>query len=502
MHHTRVLILITIVFVGLVSAPVSASVETRHTDSSQTAQAESDSIHITQTLHKTPNEPGKIDVTVTANIDLSVTEFYIFLPESGTPVSMDEFERSSTRSRQNRTTYEWDGSSRRASVTYELEVNNTGSGEIGSQTVDTGDWALIDTPYVGWWWQTSTSDPVDPTVETNIAGSGALADDFAFLGEYTTRTHQAHNQEFRLIIPDAANLTESPEAIFDNLAYTSDKLRVGDRDPKVTIIVAPTVGNWTGPTSGSASDSAFWAIDTSPVGTAGDIWIHEYVHTRQNYTTTDDFRWFDEGSAVYYSALYPLQRDQIDWVRFRNYLTRAPREEQTAILTESGSGGALSQYSKGGVVAARGDYELRRATGDEVSLQNIIEQLNAEPEEVSNTDYIEYIDSYTDEETTSSIRAATTTPKTEVVWTGEDHIRVFGTTPNGFDSKPSSASGTQESDTGSESDSESIDTDQGGNAYSDGKANSRLGATIQQAIVTVGLGGIVIGLLLFRKRID
>jgi hypothetical protein len=205
---------------------------------------------------------------------------------------------------------------------------------------------------------------------------------------------------------------------------------------------------------------------------------------------------------VYYSALYPLQRDQIDWVRFRNYLTRAPRKEQTAILTESGSGGALSQYSKGGVVAARGDYELRRATGDEVSLQNIIEQLNAEPEEVSNTDYIEYIDSYTDEETTSSIRAATTTPKTEVVWTGEDHIRVFGTTPNGFDSKTSSASGTQESDTGSESDSESIDTDQGGNAYSDGKANSRLGATIQQAIVTVGLGGIVIGLFLFRKRLD
>lgn len=40
----------------------------------------------------------------------------------------------------------------------------------------------------------------------------------------------------------------------------------------------------------------------SQVDEASNVWVHEYVHSRQGFETGSNMSWFVEGSAEYYAA--------------------------------------------------------------------------------------------------------------------------------------------------------------------------------------------------------
>ncbi|TQQ81284.1 hypothetical protein EGH24_09170 [Halonotius terrestris] len=425
MNSGRILVCILIICSSLFATPAAATIDTEPDQSPVVEQSTSETVPITQTLQKTPDTPGSITVTTTVETTLKLTQFNLYIPRPSEELSVTGFSRGSTDDVQGFKKYEWDGNTDSPAVTYSVEVNTTGD-RGGFETVDAGDWAIIAVPDIPYAWE--ASEEVQITRQTELAGSGVVKVGYAYLGEYEERTHTAHDQQFRLITPEAATLAERPEAIFDSVSYASDKLRVGERDDEVVMIAAPSSETIRWNVGGTARDSVFWAVDRATVNTTNNIWIHEYVHTRQDFTTTDDFEWFTEGSAEYYAALFTLQQEQIGFDQFRLYFKVREDRYSDAVLRDTSSD-SLAAYYKGGLVAGYVDQQIRLASNGSASLTALFERLNAEEEEVSNEDFLRYVGLFSTSDIESDVRAATTTPASLSMWDRAEHTAAFGEEP-------------------------------------------------------------------------
>lgn len=427
------LVFAIVIFGGLLITPAVAVADTGMGKSTPIAQAGSDAVTISQKLELTPETPGSIRVTETVDVTLKLKEFELFVPADGKKLKTDGFSRATAEDPMDGfKMYAWDGNTRSPSITYRLDVNSTRTSrgvrdQVGYETVDAGEWAIISTPGNGWGW--TASEDIDVTTDRRIAGPGVVKDGFAFLGEHDIRMKSANGQRFRLVIPKAANLTESPAAILNNITYASRKLRVGERDEDVVMIAAPTPDgiNWSH--GGTAHDSVFWAIDEARLDHPGNTWIHEYVHTRQDFNQEKDFSWFVEGSAEYYAALYTLQQEQIGFQQFqKHFIITEPYQAKVALTnTKSAS---PPQYTKGGLVAAGADKRIRLATNGSVSLADIFRRLNSDNEPASNSDFIRYIGLYSNNAIESDVQAATTTSEIMSSWDKNEYTQAFGEEPH------------------------------------------------------------------------
>lgn len=448
MANCRVLIFIVIMLSCLLTTQAAAAVDTGPDNSPTVAQAGSDTVTVTQTLQLNSETPGSIQVTTSADVSLKLKEFSLFVNESAKQVTVDGFRQTTAEDPiEGYKKYEWDGNTRSPSVIYYLNVNTT-DGSQEYTTVDAGEWAIVKVPSIPYSWR--ASEEIEVVKNHEVAGPGVIKRGFAFLGEHEIRTRSANEQRFRLVIPEAANLTESPEAILDNVAYASKHLRVGARDKEVVMIAAPTSDEIQWAHGGTATGSIFWAQDTGKLDSPNNVWIHEYVHTRQGFERTDDFEWFAEGSAEYYAALFTLQQEQIGFEQFQRHLAQRETRYSNAILTNTKDSG-FAQYAKGGLVAGRTDQQIRLLTNGSGSLTDIIRQLNADDKRISNAAFIRYVRLYSNDELESEVQAATTTSQSLAMWDTKGHAQAFGEEPHEVESpntkKTEQDSNTEESNT-------------------------------------------------------
>ena len=338
-------------------------------------QAQTDnSIDITHEFRLTPDEPGAIEVQWRFAVPDSVAELNTTLPAGAMESSVDGFERRDG-------TLVWSESeqaTRTPTATFTLAVNET-TDDGSPKYVDTGDWALVKRPpmaEVGYSYYESAGEP--SVTRTNItAGSGVSANAMVYLGEYGMTTRSAHGQEFRLVVPAAATLTEERSDIFDSVTAASDALRVGDRDGTVTMFAAPTSVPW-GVSGLQRGDNAFYTVANRSVDDPNNTWVHEYVHTRQRFNTTAGTEWFIEASAEYYAAQLSLQQGRIDFASFSDSLDNgAERRFDDVVLANPDSWHDLANYNKGGLVAGDIDRRLRLASGGSASLQAVVQRLNS-----------------------------------------------------------------------------------------------------------------------------
>jgi len=238
MDHSRVVVFVIIIFASLVISPTGVAADTAHEISAPVGQTSSTTVPITQQLQLNPETTGSIHVTTSVDVTLKLKQFGLYINDSAQRVTVDGFSRTNTEdSIAGYDRYEWDGNTRTPSISYNLNVNTTNdNGKY--KTVDAGEWAIVEVPSVPYSWR--ASEEIEIVNDHEIDGSGVIKRGFAFLGDHAIRTATAHDQQFRLVIPDAANLTESPEAILDNVAYASKQLQVGERDSDVVMIAAPT----------------------------------------------------------------------------------------------------------------------------------------------------------------------------------------------------------------------------------------------------------------------
>jgi len=412
--------------VGLGESTVGHAAEPTLVGSSQ-------QIEMTTTLDRTPDRTGEITATVSVVFPDSVTEFTARLPEGVRVTETDGF------SEVDETDYEWDGRTDDPQVTFRFDaderVDQDGplaeDGEL--LFTETDEWAIVRIPSTGASWRYTGGGEMSLDRSTEIDGPGVVGERMAFLGEHEEKTHTAHDQRFRLIIPDEARLAESPERIFESLDHASDELRVGERDDEVFMIAAPTDGVEWAVSGLQGGSSDMWVGDIERVDTPTNVWVHEYVHTRQGYETTDETEWFTEASATYYAALLTLQEGHISFDEFQRYLADGENEPQSsAVLSDPGSWENNADYRKGPLVAGEIDRQIRLATDSQSSFAAVFRSLNSHDGELSAAEFERYVAAAATDEVADQANTYTTTDSTPTMWDSDQHASAFGQAPARF----------------------------------------------------------------------
>ena len=404
-------------------------------------------LRLTTTLDRTPDRVGEITATVTAEIPSQFRELTLQLPADARVVSTSGFTRTTADS------VEWDSNSNPATVTYRIDADvRSAADQPGAEGTyrfaDTANWSLVRIPSVG-----DISGRIvgnDPEIvrETEIDGPGVAGDQIAYLGPYDRRTQTAHGQTFHLVVPETADLESETSEIFESVTAASDRLRIGDRDDEVLMIAAPT-GDVEWAVRGiQTGDSDFWVRADEPVDTPANNWVHEYVHTRQEYTAAADARWITEATATYYAALLTLEADRVEFDRFQRFLAQGEDEPQaSAVMTDPNTWENFANYRKGALVAGDLDRRIRLATDGEASLDTLMRAINSHEGELTAADIAGYIDAIAGETAAKETTAATTATTVDPMWSRDSHTAAFGAEPARFafrfaDETPISVGGT------------------------------------------------------------
>ncbi|MFA9517559.1 CARDB domain-containing protein [Halopenitus sp. H-Gu1] len=430
-------LIFTVAFAGIpltgeAHGATTNTIDASGSDERETAAIEgSDTIRLENTLRQV-DRTGEYGVRTQVRIPDQVTELRIFLPESAHGMTTNGF------TREDETTWVWDGRTSTPRVSYRMPANRTreraGPLEGGGQYlfVGVGEWAIVQPPAVNVSWrQPHQTRDVRVTRENVVAGEGAASDRMAYLGPYEEHVREAHGQQFRLIVPESAELADSPTEILASLEHASGALPIGDRDETVFVIAAPTdeVG-WSvrGLQTGSAD---MWVRDPERTDTADNVWVHEYVHTRQDYSTTTSGQWITEASATYYAALLTLERGGVDFDAFRRVLRRGEREPQAdSILTRPNTWRNAAEYRKGALVVSEIDRRMRLSTDGGRTIATVLRRVNAKNGEVRNDDVLEYVREAAGREVRDDAERLTTTDAVPAAWDRSAHDEAFGRLPS------------------------------------------------------------------------
>jgi hypothetical protein len=358
---------------------------------------------ITQTLTMAldPDDPGYLGVTLSYEIPSAVEELTVSLPNTVEEIRSQDFR---VRGR----TCRWtagDGGDR-PTITARLDANH-GSARAGYGFVDTGGWAIVRTPNVGLGWQYRGADP-GVSRRYDLADPGAVSDDgsVAYLGPHDeyTRTAAKTGERFRLIVPAAATLSATPEAVLTALTGAAELLSIGAENDTVLAIAAPTGDvDWLAK-GRQRGDDGFWVRDTAVPDEVNETWVHEYVHTRQVFHYTDTTHWLTEGSADYFAGLAAVHRGDIDFGTFHRFHTR-DRDEETVLADPSTWASGATKYHQGRRACAALDVRIRRTTNGRRSLADVVAHLNdtfgrddtGEIHELTHRELVDAVDAVVDE---------------------------------------------------------------------------------------------------------
>ncbi|MFB6082337.1 MAG: hypothetical protein ABEJ67_05900 [Halanaeroarchaeum sp.] len=384
------------------------------------------SIVRTMSFSLTPADPGTVAVEVEYDVPDNVVSLSTTVPEDATVTSTDGFSVDDGE-------YTWDGGEPTPSLTLSVPANETGSGlraadgAEGYEFVDVGPWAIVSTPPMSTEWSYRGAAPGFERV-VRTATEGVAGRQMVYLGPSTEYRRTAGGQTMTLVVPDAANLEESPGEILDSLAGASTSFRVGERDPSVLFIAAPGGVGWGA--QGLAADADAWVIADQPLDDPNNVWIHEYVHTRTAFDTTESARWLVEASAEYYSALFTLQQGRIDFERFHDHLQLGSRSPYaSSILTQPSTWARGANYLKGGLVLGNLDRRMRLATESSHPAADLLRVLNEYEGKVTHTVVGTAVEDLAGTRTAAYLDRYATTRQAPEMWTRDEHADAFDTLP-------------------------------------------------------------------------
>jgi PGF-CTERM protein len=407
------------------------------TGASRPAARAGDALRLTSVLRLTPSESGAVTVTMEYAIPDSVSAIEARLPADSQVTATRGFSSQGDR------WYEWDGRRDSPSITYRLQVNetiretgptvslSTPASQVQSPTsglvfADPGPWAIVRLPssttrYSGrgtapefeWGWR--------------VDGAGAVGESIAYLGDHETIRREASGQTLRLVVPAEADLAAPPGEVLTSLADASRALAVGERDPELFFVAAPTNRVQWAVEGVNVGQADVWVRDDTPLDHPDNTWLHEYVHTRQDYALGPEVRWFTQASATYYGALLTLEQGRIGFDEFRRFLAVGEgRPQADSVLGRPATWANGAEYTKGALVAGELDRRLRLAGG---SLDEVFRRMNAREGDVDAEAFYGSLAAVGDESVAQAGRRYVQETTVPTVWTREQHRRAFGPLP-------------------------------------------------------------------------
>lgn len=210
-------------------------------------------------------------------------------------------------------------------------------------------------------------------ISVQPSNDGAIGEQYVYLGPVTVHREQVGCQELVYIRPaEAGTPAPAPDKLLKMLTGAASRLDVGAANEEVRFFASPVVPRGEHPAYARANEfmvPAAYNLDRSPNGTT---WIHEYVHTRQDYGSTGSFRWFREGSATYLGARLHLE---MGYSTPREYDALLSRYRTVPNGTSLGRAGRTSKrsYLWGAAVLSRVETNLTEtnySVGDLLAYSN------------------------------------------------------------------------------------------------------------------------------------
>jgi hypothetical protein len=430
--------------------PLAASGATSRVDAASTAD---ETLTRTIELHLTPDDPGTIRAVVSYDVPESLTSLEVTLGTESTVVGTNGFERSGTQ------TYEWTESTTAPTLELSLEANQTSGGrrtdvaaasalgtdggptagsaspraETGYVFVDAGSWALTQVPRVGTRWRWTGAGDVTLAKETTVAGEGATGGEMAYFGPVERYEAEGRDERFTLVVPERAELNATPDSILASLLAASERLRVGARSDHVFVVAAPRDVEW-GIAGLQYGEDDAWVLADAPVADADSVWLHEYVHTRQAFVTTESGEWTTEATADYYAALLAFEQGAISYDAFEAKLERGQRDrydDDVLTFPRTWSGGA--NYLKGALAVGAIDLRLRESSNRTATFQRVFRALNAYNGSVSNGVFLDAVEATGDATVREYAASLSRTDRTAQTWSERTHGQYFGELPAVFE---------------------------------------------------------------------
>lgn len=384
----------------------------------------------TQRLALAPAHPGEIRASHEYTLPATLTRFEVRLTDRMTLLAYDGFDRQDDH------TLRWDGETASPSITYRAGVNRTIDRDDPLAApgdylfVDTGDWALFQRPQLSYGWGWRGDRAVGLTRAAATDGPGVASDVVAFLGPHEVHTHTAHGQEFVLVEPAAASMSEEPAAVFDALSHAADHLRVGNRDDTVTLVAAPTNDVSWGVRGLQTGPADIWVRDREALSDPENVWIHEYVHSRQGFVADDTARWLTEGTAAYYAALFAFETEQISHEQFQRTIARGSKPWFADVrLTDPATWHQHANYRLGPLVTGALDRSIRLDRAAERSFADVMRRLNEHEEVVDHGVVRDVLADIGGGGIAAEGDDWLTTDNRPETWAADAHQEAFGTPP-------------------------------------------------------------------------
>lgn len=288
----------------------------------------------------------------------------------------------------------WIGSKSTPSVTLTTVDRRSGGGfdEAGA-SIQSG-WGFLPLP-----------DHSHPTNVSLAAGQpGFVGDQVLLFGNYSVHRRSVGCHDIELYLPDELNTTERGTEIADSLEGAARNLDVGWRYETVRVFgVGQPIRR-----GGKAFTHEVWVnVDSqfapahpeglaySPRLVSTNVWIHEYVHTRERWTTNTsvsiEASWLTEAMASYYMVAETERQGRMQaydemlyWERLNQSLRAGSK--QMNLTNRSTYRDVQGDYTRGAYVLAALDDELRTRSGGTRSLEDVFYRLNQQ-EEVNHSSF-------------------------------------------------------------------------------------------------------------------
>ena len=406
---------------------------------SATAAGSDDVIAQSLVLGQVPDDPGEFEAEVTFTVPDAVSELEIGLPADASSVETDGFDAGGG-------SLEWTGETDEPSATFRLPANQTrtsgahgATGDAsaagstgGSDFLETGEWGIVPVPQFDLAWREEEGASV--TVERSVAvdGPGAVGSTIAVFGEVDEYESSAAGEDHRLVVPEAAKMTESPTDVLGALGDAAERLEVGAANDELFVVAAPSDGvDWRSAGLQFGDDDA-WVRDDAALDEAPNVWIHEYVHTRQPFAgvedgTTAETAWLVEGQADYYAGLLAYEQGLVDFETFRSFLERGADHpyDQGALADPDSWADSETDYARGPLALGAIDRELRLATDGERTLVDVFRQLNRADEALTHEAFLDTVERYGGSDVRATADRYVATDAIPETWTRSDHHDAF-----------------------------------------------------------------------------
>jgi phosphotransferase system HPr-like phosphotransfer protein len=303
----------------------------------------------TQTVSEEP-EQGVVRVELQYHIgsDVAGMRTRVLTPDHEV-VGLDGFSPTS-----NANAYEWDEQTADPTIQFRVPINEP-IGD-GYNYVDAGEWAITNRPLrLGISFQAINPDTIEITRQTAVDGEGVAADGMVYLGGYDRYEFRGADEQFALVVSDAASPEWTVKEIRHRLLAASDRFDGGERSEQLTVFVLADPLRRGG--LATSTNAAVW-IHEAGLQTPQTTLSHEYIHSRQDYERTAPVEWTIEGSASYYGPLLALKDGAIEYHRFQDVLAQG-NDYDVVLADPSTWEQTRADYELGAVTIAAIDERLR-----------------------------------------------------------------------------------------------------------------------------------------------